>query len=152
MSSTCSHIRELRPTSGCDRSGSLRHPSKFQRVSRLCSVTARHSSIWRQPNFAVLNRGGHLYSAGRPSRWALGHILVCILLRRLNAGRIRCSSSVYFFQRAEITINHGARFFRTIKYISQEKHLESTFCWNATVGMRGFGGGGLYSSLFATQS
>jgi len=28
------------------------------------------------PNFAALNRGRHLYSAGRPSRWALAHILV----------------------------------------------------------------------------
>jgi len=33
---------ELRPISGWDRSGSLRHPCKFQRVSRLGSVTARH--------------------------------------------------------------------------------------------------------------
>jgi len=44
---------------------------KFQRV------TAQHSSIGRQPNFAALNRGHHLYSvysAGRPSRWALAHI------------------------------------------------------------------------------
>jgi len=41
---------ELRPTSGWDRSGSLGHPA--------------------------LNRGRHLYSAGRPSRWALAHILV----------------------------------------------------------------------------
>jgi len=32
----------------------------------------------RQPNFAALNRGRHLYSAGRPSRWALAHILVCV--------------------------------------------------------------------------
>jgi len=30
----------------------------------------------RQLNFAALNRGRHLYSAGRPSRWALAHILV----------------------------------------------------------------------------
>jgi len=67
---------EPRPTSGWDRSGSSRHPCKFQRVSRLGSVTARHSSIWRQPNFAALNRGRHLYSTGRPSRWALAHILV----------------------------------------------------------------------------
>ena len=44
--------------------------------SRLGSVTARHSSIGRQPIFAALNRGRHLYSAGRPSRWALAHILV----------------------------------------------------------------------------
>ena len=32
----------------------------------------------RQPNFAALNRGRHLCSAGRPSGWALAHILVYI--------------------------------------------------------------------------
>ena len=42
-------------------------PANFN-VSRLGSVTARHSSNGRQPNFAVLNRGRHLHSAGRPSR------------------------------------------------------------------------------------
>jgi len=48
-----------------------RHPCKFQRFSHLGSVTAWHSSSGRQPNFATLmNRGRHLYSAGRPS---LGH-------------------------------------------------------------------------------
>jgi len=67
---------ELWPTNGWDPLASLGHPSKFQRVSRLCSVTARHSSSGRQSNFAALNRGRHLYSAGRPSRWALAHILV----------------------------------------------------------------------------
>ena len=76
----CPHVssqrRELRPTSGWDLLSSLRHPSKFQRVSRLGSVTASHSSSGRQPNFAALNRGRHLYSPGRPSRWALAHILV----------------------------------------------------------------------------
>jgi len=35
-----------------------------------CSNTARHSSSGRQPNSAALNRGRHLYSAGRPPRWA----------------------------------------------------------------------------------
>ena len=55
---------------------SLGHPCQFQRISCLGSITARHSSIGRQPNFAALNRGRHLYSAGRPSRWALAHILV----------------------------------------------------------------------------
>ena len=40
---------------------SLGHPSKFQRVSRLGSVTAWYSSSGRQPNFAALSRGqgGH---------------------------------------------------------------------------------------------
>ena len=34
-------------------------PAKFRRVWRLGSVTARHSSSGRQPNFAALNRGLH---------------------------------------------------------------------------------------------
>jgi len=32
------------------------------------------TSSGRQPNFAALNRGRRLYSAGRPSGWALAHI------------------------------------------------------------------------------
>jgi len=39
-----------------------------------CSATARHSSSGRRPNFAALNRGRHLYSAGQPSHWAFAHI------------------------------------------------------------------------------
>jgi len=54
----------------------LGHPCKFRRVSHLGSITAQHSSCGRQSNFAALNTGRHLYSAGRPSRWALAHILV----------------------------------------------------------------------------
>jgi len=73
-----SQYGELWPTSGWDLLTSLGHPSTFQRVSRLGSVTARHSSSGCQPNFAALNRGRHLYSTGRPSRCALVHILVCI--------------------------------------------------------------------------
>jgi len=65
---------ELRSTSGWDLLASLEHPCKFQGVSRLGSVTAWHSSSGRQPNFAALNSGRYLYSAGRPSRWALAHI------------------------------------------------------------------------------
>jgi len=34
------------------------------------------SSSGRQPNFVALNRGRHLCLAGRPSHWALAHILV----------------------------------------------------------------------------
>ena len=33
-------------------------------------------SSGRQLNFSALNKGRHLCSAGRPSRWALAHILV----------------------------------------------------------------------------
>jgi len=49
--------------------------------SPIGSVTARHSSSGREPNFAALSTGRHLYSAGRPSRWALAHILVLIIMR-----------------------------------------------------------------------
>jgi len=74
---------ELRPTNGWDLLASLGHPCKFQQVSCLGSVTARHSSSGRQPNFAALNRVRHLYSAGRPSR-ALAHILVYFMYNNNN--------------------------------------------------------------------
>ena len=45
-------------------------------LSYIGSVTAPHSSSGRQTNIAALSRGHHLYSARRPSRWALAHILV----------------------------------------------------------------------------
>ena len=44
--------------------------------SPIGSVTAKQLSSGREPNFAELSTGRHLYSAGRPSRWALAHILV----------------------------------------------------------------------------
>jgi len=76
ISPTCPHnMVNLRPTNCSDPFGSLGHPCKFQRVSLLGSATARHSRSGRQPNFVALNRRCHLYSAGRPSCWALAHVL-----------------------------------------------------------------------------
>jgi len=77
---TSSNYGELRPTSSWDRSVSLGHPSKFQQLSLLGIVATRHSNSGRQPNFAALDRGRHLYSAGWPSRWASAHILVMVAL------------------------------------------------------------------------
>jgi len=74
-----SQYGERQSTNGWDPFGSLGHLSKFQRVSRLGSVISQHSGSGRQPNFAAMNRGSHLYSAGRPSRWALAHILVMFI-------------------------------------------------------------------------
>jgi len=54
-------------------------PANSNGLCVLGSVTARQSSSERQPNFAALNRGRHLCSAGRPSRWAWAHILVFFL-------------------------------------------------------------------------
>jgi len=51
-------------------------PANFNGFRVLAALlhAARHCSSGRQPNFAALTRGRHLYSAGRPSRWALAHI------------------------------------------------------------------------------
>jgi len=54
---------ELRPTNGWDGLTSLGHPCKFQPVSRLGSVTARHLVVGVSQTVA-LNRGRHLYSPG----------------------------------------------------------------------------------------
>ena len=78
---------KLRPTNGWDQFGSLGHPYEFQRVSRLGSITARYSSSGRQPKFVVLNRGRYLYLAGRPSCWALAHILVMNVLTQQTHGK-----------------------------------------------------------------
>jgi len=50
------HVLTIWPTNGWHPFGSLGHPSKFQRFSRLGSVTARHSSSGRQPNCGVEQR------------------------------------------------------------------------------------------------
>jgi len=46
------------------------------------------ASSGRQPNFAELNRGRHLCSAGRPSRWASAHILVLLISYALPAWNV----------------------------------------------------------------
>jgi len=69
-----SQYGELRPTDGWDRLTSLGHSCKFQHGFASWQRYCTASSSGRQPNFAALNRGRHLYSAGRPSRWALAHI------------------------------------------------------------------------------
>jgi len=51
-------------------------PANFNRFRVLAALLHTQSSSEHQPNFEALNRGRHLCSAGRPSRWALAHILV----------------------------------------------------------------------------
>ena len=87
-------------------------------------------SSGRQPNFAALNRGRHLCSAGRPSRWALAHILVissvciiiflllnCVSLRRTHLSVYYCTLHtipslvlVYWLYKQSST-HHGCYFF-----------------------------------------
>ena len=81
---------EIRPTNGWDPSGSLRQPCKFPHGFASWQRYCTASSSGRQPNFAALNRGRHLCSAGRPSGWALAHILVycCIVTVYANQPKI----------------------------------------------------------------
>ena len=46
---------------------------------------------------AALNRGHDLYSSGRPSRWALAHILVLFLWSPYVIGQTIIFSSCFFF-------------------------------------------------------
>jgi len=56
-----SQYGERWPTNGWDRFPSFRHPSTFQRVSRIGSVTARHSSNGCQPNCGVEQRAPPIF-------------------------------------------------------------------------------------------
>jgi len=65
----------------------LRPPSLA--LSYIGSVSARHSSSSSgyEPSFAALSTERHLYSAGRPSCWALAHVLVGIVFCLLHFAR-----------------------------------------------------------------
>jgi len=83
---------ELRPTSGWDRFVSLGHPCKFQLVSRLGKLL-HGTLVVGVSQTAALNRGRHLYSAGRPSRWALAHISSCFTSHSTQNRSFRSLSS-----------------------------------------------------------
>jgi len=110
---------ELQPTSGWYRLTRLGHPSKFQMVSRLGSVTARHLVVGvSQTLGGALNRGRHLYSAGRPSRWTLTHISSFISFHDGTTPEIKKTRTVDWWRRLGykifennfiLTWNHGLR-------------------------------------------
>jgi len=64
--------------------------ANFNGFLHLGSIIALHSSSGRQSNIAALNRGCHLYVAGRPSRWVLAHIsiflYVCYVFSEVGTG------------------------------------------------------------------
>jgi len=90
ISSTCRHNMVNFGPLAAEIGAVVWGPCKFQRVSCLCSVTARHCSSGHHPNFAALYRQRHLYSARRPSRWALAHILV-------NVRQFKCQITIIIF-------------------------------------------------------
>ena len=77
-------------------SGEFGAPQLFSTTSaswlRYC--TACTCSSGRQPKFAALNRGPHLCSARRPSRWTLAHISSLNCFSSLYQERYQMSVSV----------------------------------------------------------
>ena len=69
---------ELRPTSGSDDFVSLEDPSNFNGFRVLAALLHSTPAVGVSQTLQCWTRGRHLYSAGRPSRWASAHILVII--------------------------------------------------------------------------
>ena len=97
-----SQYGELRPTSGWDLLASLRHPCKFQRVSRLGSVNARHSSSGRQAKLRrstedaiYIRQGGH-----HVGHWP-AFLVLCLMWSRLT------QSDVWIFIELGKMVNFG---------------------------------------------
>ena len=70
------HFRRLSPRNGILPGAKFTLRPPILALSYIGSITARHSSSGCEPNFAAFSTRRHLYWAGRPSRWALAHILV----------------------------------------------------------------------------
>jgi len=83
-------------------------PANFNGFRVLAAYCTASSSV-RQPNFAALNRGRYLCSAGRPSRWALAHISSSIFfLASSQLSQIGCLP--YFHTWCGLSANLGCRF------------------------------------------
>jgi len=67
------HYGELQPTRGGDSFVSLGTPANFNGF-RVLAALLHGTPVLGVSQTAALNRGRHLYSTGRPSRWALAHI------------------------------------------------------------------------------
>jgi len=79
ISSTCpDNMVNFGPLTAEIVSGVWGTPTNFNGFCFLAALLHGIYSSGRQPNFAALNRGRHLCWAGRPSGWALAHILVLL--------------------------------------------------------------------------
>ena len=71
-------------------------PATFNGFRVLAALLLHGTLVVGVSQTAALNRGRHLYSAGRPSRWALTHILVLSFFPRLiSASQIGCLPYFY---------------------------------------------------------
>jgi len=71
---------EFRPTSGWDRSGSLGTPTNFNGFRVLAALLHGTPVLGVSQTLRHWTEGATYFRAGRPSRWALAHILVLYVL------------------------------------------------------------------------
>jgi len=70
-------------------------PANFNGFRVLAALL--HGTIsGRQPNFAALNKGRHLHSVGRPSRWALAHIFSFVCWSRRQRSRRTVAADISY--------------------------------------------------------
>jgi len=102
---------ELRSTSGWDRFVSLGHPSKFQRLSRLGSVTARYSScgMFRFPT-------GHYWHCSWPVKKASPGIMSMQIVDILNTF-------------CEQTLANSLHFHVFLVQVASSHHVSFLLCW-----------------------
>jgi len=135
---------ELRPTSGWDRFGGLRHLSKFQRLSRLGFVTAATSFTTGQPIFA-----GYLAVSWAATLYI--HLLGLLPLTEFRHVQIWLCDQVlhsYYWQRYCMALQHSSEASQTLWRCTRNGIMELSqrappiFGWAAiTLGI------GPYSSL-----
>jgi len=102
-------MAHFRPTTADILSLVWGNPANFNGFCLLAALLhGIRSSSGRQQNFAALNRGGHLYSAGRSSRWAMAHMLVLSCFFFFSSHNLSgCGLDVYH------TSTHGVALVRT---------------------------------------
>jgi len=65
-------------------------PANFNGFRILAALLYGTSVLGVSQTLRALNRGRYLYLAGRPSRWALAHILVLYMLRLVSCIQLHC--------------------------------------------------------------
>ena len=136
--STCSNnMVNFGPLAAEIGSGVCGTPANFNGFLVLAALL--RGTLGRQPNFAALNRGRHLYSNGRPSRWALAHILVCfcfcccccycrrlvVFLRVRQLGDVIEASMVGGFTIKSVELRSGERHTNSAPLLSCRSYAEA---------------------------
>jgi len=70
------------------------NPANFNGFRVLAALLHGTQVVSVSQNFAALNRGRHLCSAGRPSGWALAHILVTVYFAHITYRSVVVSITV----------------------------------------------------------